>query len=369
MLLYLTDSLIVDKADAEYEGILNSAKYLALAYMEKSHLLRGDYNVLEWLSRQFADTDQTTYKVYRQLEKYYSTFTIPNFIRIYVQVTRSMPHTDCIKDRNGIVVRPICYKYFYESSKIQKMVVVGEALHDLKFYKFITERYMAVHNINALLEINCENGGGTGVAQTTRKYKDKHCMAASIIDSDSKYKGHKAADGTTRCICEKEWLSYNLTNEIFFSKILEVQEIENLIPKGYIDRMDIWTGQNKENKEVYDRLFEGDTSDCILPYYDLKNGLVKDNNMWRDEKYVDYVLECCKCLGLVYTKEDIETFPNGKVICKGLHKGLLKKTLECIEQGKLDNVLLDSLKPYQIQGWRDVAVFLLNMGCVEKKEI
>lgn len=133
--------------------------------------------------------------------------------------------------------------------------------------------------------------------------------------------------------------------------------------------MDIWTGQNKENKEVYDRLFEGDTSDCILPYYDLKNGLVKDNNMWRDEKYVDYVLECCKCLGLVYTKEDIETFPNGKVICKGLHKGLLKKTLECIEQGKLDNVLLDSLKPYQIQGWRDVAVFLLNMGCVEKKEI
>ena len=255
MLFYLTDSLIVSETNADYVDVLRSAKYLAMAFIEKSHLLRGDYNVLQWLSEQFEKIDRETCSVYRLLTNKYSTFTIPNFIHTYVNVVKDIPETDNIGE-DGCVVRPICYKYFLDSSKVQKMVVVGEALHDISFYTFITKKYVSWHKINVMLSINPENGGGTGVAQTTSKYINQHCMAASIIDSDSKYKGHKSEDGSTRAICEKTWKSYNTVNEVFFYKILDVQEIENLIPKSFIDGMVCWTGQKANNKSTYDKLVQ-----------------------------------------------------------------------------------------------------------------
>lgn len=369
MLFYLTDTLIVSETDADYVSVLKSAKYLAMAFVEKSHLLRGDYNVLRWLSKQFENTDRETCQVYRLLANKYSTFTIPTFIHTYINVVRDIPKTSDINE-NGRVVRPICHKYFLDSSKVQKMVIVGEALHDLAFYTFITETYVSQHKINVILSLNPENGGGTGVAQTTTKYINNHCMVASIIDSDSKYKGHMSEAGTTRDICERKWAPYDTINHIFFYKILEVQEIENLIPKSFIDAMTLWTGQNEENKKAYDKLVKSNDVDKILPYYDLKIGLVKDGKMNDDDSYIEYIMTCCNCLGLEYTKEQIIALPNKKVICLGLHKSLLKEAIDYIEKSKkMGNPLTIDLLPYQSRDWCNVATFMLDMCCAENIEI
>lgn len=369
MLFYLTNSLIVSETDADYNSVIRSAKYLAMAFMEKSHLLRGDYQVLSWLAVQFEKVDRETCRVYRMLVNKYSTFTIPNFIHSYISVIKGIPETSSISE-NGCTIRPICHKYFLDSSKIQKMVIVGEALYDVDFYTFITEQYVSKHKINVLLSRESENGGGTGVAQTTTKYINKHCMVASIIDSDSKYKGHKSGAGTTRYICEKEWTSYHVVNEIFFYKILEVQEIENLIPPNFIDAMNLWTGQNAKNKNVYDKLAGSDNADEILPYYDLKVGLIKDKIMNSNDSYLDYVMNCCKCLGLEYTKEELKGLPNGTVICNGLLKGLMKATIDYINKNKKDSIPLEPvLLTYQAQGWEDIASFMLDMCCAENIEL
>lgn len=77
MLIYLTNSLIVDEKDTRLDDIKRCAKYLAMAMIEHNHIVRGDYEVLEWLAEITAQYDNDSYNVYSRLSKRFSTYVIP----------------------------------------------------------------------------------------------------------------------------------------------------------------------------------------------------------------------------------------------------------------------------------------------------
>ena len=97
--------------DARFADIKRCAKYLALAMIEHNHLVRGDYEVLEWLAKVMEGYDEDGVKVYTRLYKRYSTYVIPSCLHYYVEVVLNMPNKDLLQI-NGVSVKPVQYTYF-----------------------------------------------------------------------------------------------------------------------------------------------------------------------------------------------------------------------------------------------------------------
>ena len=94
MLIYLTNSLIVDPQDKHYNRIRIAIRNIALAVIESKHLLRGDYEVLYRMYEIFR-SDVDISPLFRKLYLEYATHTIPDSIRNYVEVVKESPIRRC----------------------------------------------------------------------------------------------------------------------------------------------------------------------------------------------------------------------------------------------------------------------------------
>lgn len=363
MLIYLTNSLIVDDDDERLGDIKRCAKYLALAMIEHNHLIRGDYDVLKWLSKIMVGFDEDSVKVYMRLYKRFSTYVIPSCLHFYIEVVVEMPSIDCVSHA-GVKVKPVHYTYFLNSSKVQIMPFIGEDTADCIFYIHIGKHYLAEHHINLLLRLRNEKGNGSGIVSATTEYVQAHKPVISIIDSDKKYPSQPIDPKSTYAKCNEVWSNYNKVNEIFSFLVVETQEIENLIPYNYIDELDLWEGQCSQNKVAFDKLYNSPNCEVILCYYDLKNGLTKKDDMNTDGDFLDYAVMCSSCLDENCTKDTIKATNNNYELCPRLHRSLLKKTNEYIQQHEL---LHPVLLRFQQREWDRIGAMLLDMCCAGKE--
>lgn len=364
MLIYLTNSLIVDEKDTRLDDIKRCAKYLAMAMIEHNHIVRGDYEVLEWLAETMAQYDNDSYNVYTRLSKRFSTYVIPSCLHYYVKVFIEMPTIDFIEE-NEVKIKSIHYSYFLDSSKVQAMPFIGEDTADCDFYIHIANNYLSSNNFNLILSCRKEKGNGSGVVKVTSEYVKAHKPIICIVDSDKKYPNQPIDPNTTYAKCRNEWDTYPVINEIFCFHVVQTQEIENLIPYNYIDNLGLWDGQCKANKEAYDILYNNENREIILCYYDLKNGLKKNDAMNKDEDYLNYVIMCYSCFNPNCDRNLIKSVSTGNWLCAKLHGSLLKLINDYIM--KHDNLHPQLLK-FQKKEWNDVGAILLDMCCAGKEE-
>ena len=208
MLIYLTNSLIVNEKDTRLDDIKRCAKYLAMAMIEHNHIVRGDYEVLEWLAEIMAQYDNDSYNVYTRLSKRFSTYVIPSCLHYYVKVFIEMPTIDFIEE-NGVKIKPIHYSYFLDSSKVQAMPFIGEDTADCDFYIHIANNYLSSNNFNLILSCRKEKGNGSGVVKVTSEYVKAHKPIICIVDSDKKYPNQPIDPNTTYAKCRKAELIYD----------------------------------------------------------------------------------------------------------------------------------------------------------------
>lgn len=364
MLFYLTNSLILGIEDDRLDGVKRCAKYLALAMVEKKHLVRGDFEVLEWLSKIMEGYDSDSVKVYNRLYKRFSTYTIPRCLHYYVKIVLDAPTvSEYVSD--NVKIKPIQYSYFKDSSKVQEMPFIGEDTADCIFYSHVGQYYLKEYNLNLILSMRMEKGNGSGIDNATKNYVDRHNPVICIIDSDRKYPGQPIDPISTYAKCDKVWRDLPQHNEIFSFLIVDAQEIENLIPYNYIENLGLWDGQCKKNKEAYDKLYGSSDREVILRYFDLKNGLKKNSEMDSCLEWLAFVVSCYSCFEPNCTDEVIKQMEDKKELCPKLHSSLLKKTNEYI---KSRENLSPQLLNFQREEWNRIGSFLLDMCCAGKED-
>lgn len=216
MLLYLTDSLIVDEADPRLKDIKRCAKYLAMAMMEQNHIIRGDFKVLNWLCHIMMGYDEDSVKVFNRLCKRFATYTVPECLHYYVKIILDIPSVD-LEHEGEVNIKPLQYTYFLDSTKIQKMPFIGEDTADCTFYAHIGNYYLRKNRINMKLAMRPEKGNGSSIASATTAYILLHKPVICIVDSDKRYPNQPKDPTSTFEKSLVIWNSYPNINEMFYS--------------------------------------------------------------------------------------------------------------------------------------------------------
>ena len=168
--------------------------------------------------------------------------------------------------------------YFYNTTSIQPVQVIGENTNDVEFYAIVTRIIRHVDSDH--LSYNPVLGGGYTTSGRLKKCQDNNEFALCIVDSDIKYP--KALTGATY----GELLSvYDSNNKHVLLVGIKVHEIENLLPPCFIK------DRSKDNgKALIEKIIARGKLE-YLRWYDIKNGVSvedlkeQDYNVFANEMY------------------------------------------------------------------------------------
>lgn len=362
MFIYLDDSLIVDPSDPEADDIERAVRNLAIATYESKHILYGDYNVIATMRKRMIGL-RDAYTVLDKIYHKYSTMTFPRGITYYIKVAKE--NSEKVMDSGGREFAMVSYHYFTDTQNTQACNLVSEDYNDCDFYKLVLEHYKK----DTACKMSCrfEYCSGAG-ERTVRHLQDllfkKKQITLCIVDSDKKYKEQEISENSTCGKCSK--IGRKIPTYVFMA--LEVHEIENLVPLNVVDELQ-WTADSQTNKDSFDYLRYNAQTEDVLPFFDIKCGIVKDNLLQSDQKYYAFAKSCYDMNPLLKRNGDFDTFvdglSDGAVIYPHLRKGLLKKFLEYSKEHKdCEKNLLE----YQKKAWDKIGQVMLNMGCSRNEE-
>lgn len=362
MFIYLDNSLLVNNDDPEVLDIARAVRNLVIATSESKHILYGDLDVIEALrDRMRGDIDM--YGVLNRIYQKYAQLACPQEITYYIKVAKEDGGLE--RDENGKEFAIVSYKKFTDSENAQVCNLVSEDYNDCDFYRIVLDHYRKVNDCKISYRFNyCSGSGGRTERNIRECLYERKQITLCIVDSDRKYKGQEIAEDSTCGKCAK--IEGKLATYHF--EILDVQEIENLVPFNVVDNL-TWSAESKNNKDAFDNLRYKAQTENVLPYFDIKKGLVKNELFANDVKYRDYVKTCYYMNPQMAANGDFETYveglPNESVIYPHLRKGLLKNFLDYRKEHPLCDI---ELLEYQQTAWNLIGQVMLNMGCCRNAE-
>lgn len=301
---------------------------------------------------------------FNRIYQNFSILTIPSFIDYYIEVTKK--ENDTIQN-DGRIVNRISYDNFMNSDSLRKTTVLGESYNDSEFYEHILAYYktkIAPH-VNYSLYALPGNGKQT-LDIIEREKKSKHILVC-IVDSDKKFPTDTPKSDSTCSICSKI-----PQTPLYLFVVLDVQEVENLIPLNYIDNLD-WdkfNGEDRKNKKNFDFLRE--EANNILPYFDYKYGIRKTQDLMVSQNYKDFAETCFNLNKELTTKyKDFTSLLDAKnkkdELIPRLFSGttLITNILAMIKEGRQPK---PQLLPFQEKNWNKIGKILLNWCIAESKD-
>lgn len=365
MILYLTNSLrIRGDEDSEYlRRYKHCIRNIANAVIEGSHILRGEYEILCDCRKMFEGDDEFEI-FFRGMVNNYFTMTIPPEITYYVEIVRENPEE---REDNGCIIAQKCIEDFYMSSSLLCCQLVCEDENDCKFYKFIADWYIKKNRLNYHLNISEEGGGGGRTIDKVKKHLRDRRICLCVVDTDRKYPEMEINFKSKECMkIDNHKCGYRCL-------IINVHEIENLLPLNYIDEVISTSPKYKWpmsqlQKKHFDYLSQSDEVESILPYFDYKKGIKKTLDLLNDTNYQSYAKLCWQQNPEISKGQTFEGFLNtltsNNIIYYKLSESISSDTLDYIKKSK-DN---DSLKEpillrFQEIEWCRIARELMNWGC------
>lgn len=352
MLFYLTDTLIVDKDDVRYKDVYRCVRNLATAADECRHELMGDLMVLShW--REHLGNDPAA-AVLTNLVNNFSTTSIPAWLTEYVEVVLDNPHDRMVGD---LTVFQLEFGSFTSSESTSCTHIIGEDKNDGKLYGHILNWYKRRENISANTIYAIENGGGRNTYRTFATHIRQGHISVCIVDNDKRYPN--ANEGETARTCRSVVCSLPLSR----LKVIDVLEIENLIPKDIIDNLE-WTVANQKNKAEFDDLYENIPAKEMLRYVDLKSGYTKHREYSHDNQWVNFVKYCCECNTSIPDEKRNnfdEAFQNAlanDIFIHGLSRYLHRDALDYLDAHPDYNPI--SFLQFQLEEWREIGQLTLN---------
>lgn len=361
MLLYLTNSLIVDNESEQFVGIKKAVRYIAMSVLESKHMLRGDYEVLGFFEAVFRE-DEDIFPVFHELVSKYSTYTVPRDICRYVEVVMG---GFAKVERDGHCIRQMPYDYFDDSMKIQAMTLVTEDEADCALFEYIIKYYLKIHNLHYNYCFTSQGGGGSRTDVTVKSCLASGKMVTCITDSDQRYEGQPLDSDSCAVKCSK----IKDLNRIYYFLMLPVLEVENLIPLNHINKLDWSQEQNKKDKAAFDKLCNNAHSELILPYFDMKEGIKKETIDRLGEGMVEFAAMCCHCNPNIMSGRGFHSYVSGLLPESMVYPRLKKRLMVDLAPLYKQNHMPDpELMGFQLDAWETVAKLLLDTTCARKKE-
>lgn len=364
MFIHLDDSLLVEEADPIYCNILRAVRNLAIAAFESKHILYGDYAIIEAMRTHFQE-DPDVREVFNKIYQSYSRMACPKELSYYLKVVKEPGNVKKGVDENGKSYGLVSYAVFENTRSTQECNLICEDFNDCYFYKLVLDYYKNHNKVNISCSFNDVQGAGD---RTRDNIKQCVCrnrqISLCIVDTDKKYPEQGIVSNSTCGKC----MYVVRDNPCYLFYTLDVHEVENLIPFNVVDQLQ-WSAESQPHKDAFDHLRNNAKSEYVLPYFDIKNGVVNDDLLRNDTKYRKFVEN------LYYLHPGLATHGNYDAYLAGLEdkavvfphllKGLLKRFLEYMgEHPHFDMELLD----YQRQEWNKIGKCMLDMGCSRNSE-
>ena len=367
MLFYLKNSLITSEDDVSFSSIYRSVRYIAEQVEASSHLLTGDFEVIEHFRKVFKN-DPILSILFDKIYQHYSEYIVPNFITFYLEIVKDNPLQQRVEGDK--LIAQIEYSHFSTLESASTSVLMGEDSNDGKFYGHVMQWYIKKYASRAHVSLNFRHGGGVNTAREIGSYLDQGVIVLAIIDTDKKYPNCRPKrDGTyDRCV------KLHRTEPYYKLLPIDVHEIENLIPRNYIQACHDWSNPYSNDtirKNKIDKLYND--SEHTLPYFDFKKGLIVCDDMRNKPDYKEYARACYNADPEKLAQEpDFDKFlantPNDTEIYPLLFggSGLSTRTIDLIEDEV--NCPEPSLLAFQEENWKKIGQEMINWGICRGKE-
>lgn len=361
MLFYLDDSLIVDSKDAKFFEIKKSVRNLALCVVESKHLLTGSYIVIEHFEGVFRGNEDEVSILFHNMKRDFAICAIPSCLTYYIEVVNGEPKE--LQTNNGVTIGQVHYNFFVDTYSCQACALVGEDRRDTEFYKHIIDWYLSVYlGVNLKYSFDGIRGGGDNTEEEIIEQKRRKRVCLGIVDTDKKYPTDIVKSNSTCGKCR------NITNSALCRVIvLNVQEVENIIPLNYINKLE-WKDGAEINKMHFDELCYRAKSEYLLPFFDLKKGIRKKDIMG-NLGYYNFAKECFLQNRYINKDFDFEgylsTLNDDDYVYRPLKSALFKVVCEELLNKKN---LKPELMEYQEVEWKNIGEAIMNFACARGKD-
>lgn len=370
MILYLTDSLRINKEDdpALFARYKHCIRNIANSVIEGNHILRGDYDILCDCCKMFEGDDEF-YIFFKGLINNYPTLTVPPDITYYIEVVKENPF-ERVVDRCTVSQRVI--DDFYMADSLLCCQLVCEDENDCMFYRFVAEWYLKKEHLLYNLKMSDEGGGGGRTIDKVTKHLGNNRICICIVDTDQKYPEMAINDKSRAC--------KKLDNKIcgYRCLIINVHEIENILPLNYID--DLISKDNRYKWEMckifkrhFDYLSRSEQREEILPYFDYKKGIRKIPEFMSSDDYQRFGELCWTQnpeinIGQSF-REYLDSVPNKGRIFNPLSESIAADTLGYIKESEKKGTLkAPTLLAYQENEWKRIGKEIVNWCCARIPE-
>ena len=346
---------------------------LANMYSRGECYLCGNVDSLDILSNKLGTPANSIYGVARG--RYAENGTVMRTVRvmiilIYEEAFERDALPKIIRNSENVIFVPIPLAISWSLEK--RCCIVAENLDDCAFYEAITAYYYSTHDLHGLrVSLHHENGGGNTTGKILEKCvtQDK-TLTLCIVDSDKKWGSslqypNPPARGDTCRLVEKTSAELKKRNDIppHHAYLLEVHEIENLIPRQIMRRIESEKlAEMKAGLDVLDALVANNRTDAIL-CYDYKNGLPYMKSAPQRAYWKEVLTTLGKtendmppCTKEEYIQQDgaKQSFP------PILKHDLLHKAIDCLKDMDLLQLCLDD---YLQDAWEQIGSLLFSWGC------
>jgi hypothetical protein len=276
MLFIISDELVVDDVvdAALYISIRRAIKHIATAVFESKHLLFGSMKVLSHFERVFQD-DQDLHKLFHSILLNFYTTNL-DFIKRRIEIVLDVVASYRIESNIEYFQIPIIN--LQDSSNCQKTLILGEDFSDCDFYEVVLNWFVK-KNVPVNIAFEKDNGGGSTLINTIKNHLSRNKICLALVDTDRKYPS--GPTGATYNDCKfLEGKKIGLFKLI----VLDVQEIENLVPFNFLDNK-TYSSDYLFKKQKFDLIRENGPE--LLPFFDIKDGIVKQK-IGDDDDYLEY---------------------------------------------------------------------------------
>lgn len=260
------DKTIVSRLDED--TVLISLQNIAIGRREGKHLLFGSREVMGALAK-CERISEPARRIFLKIHSHLPQ--IMAYVRLLKVRVRVMGDgTPLGKRREGsadVILVPL--EMFSDSLLVQKVVLLCENQEDTRFYRKIAEAYSAWYNLGTLALAYEPRGGGG--ATTAKEYSEiqngRNRMCICIVDSDKKSPSSPLGS-TAKAVADADDSGVPICDVA----IINVRELENLIPTGILDDLSRSNLLRGRMVEFIDMIEQSGKED-IRFYVDMKNGL------------------------------------------------------------------------------------------------
>lgn len=343
---------------------------LAMKRRKCKNIVLGKRNVLEQLakSKHLSEPIKEIYRIIanRASESRLILSTVKKYCRIM-----GNPICERTVYHDGQEIIQVSIKEMIDLDLMDLTIIVTENPDDVQLYYIIGQYYMKHFKFgNLKIDFEERAGGGDTTARVLEAIiNEKNRMCFCIVDSDKKYKG--ASPGNTMGKIMN--IAENYPQKFYEVILMELQEIENLIPLSVIEHVGKNISNAQKGIDFYKFLVgkadnEGQTS---YYYFDIKKGIpqkyfVLKNDDTNEEKRTFRKKENYRKYWEIYIKEYLQIIDAvGEYTIPGVCEKILKHAIEyfskMIKEEKFDSYEVDA---YIENVWLEYGAKIVSWGCV-----